>query len=704
MKRDQALVPAPPAALWPAAHPFGNERLWLDCLIEREILRLRARYALSLDELRGLYISDRQVDELLRQHAADATEEAARDPVTLLSRQAAQWRAHFAADSPLALLGERLGLDADQLALVFVVAAPELDLRYETLYAYLNNDVARKTATPDLARRLLDEEAVRLGAEVRTRLQTLFDIGVLEALEREPQRSALGQSLTLNPTVLRFLLGIPPLPANAALRLESHADSAALPTRGELLVCRSDDEDRQRRWGAEWLGRRGLNGLWAEAESCLRMPDLILLARLAKAALVVREPVAMSREPAATAQWATLLRGCLDAGRPVLWLTSRHAQPLAGWSGLPLTVVDLPAAALSERQENWAEALRRSGLAAAIESEIDAAAALLAARFSLNGGAMRQAIRTAELLQEADPELDWQDALSRGARQQAAQSLAQVAQRVDAPHRWPQLVLPATTLQLLREVASAVGSRDRVYRQWNMQGRTGRSAGLMLLFAGSSGTGKTMAASVLANHIGLDLFRVELAGVVSKYIGETEKNLDRIFAAARDADALLLFDEADALLGKRAEVKDAHDRYANLEVAYLLQKMEEHDGVVILASNLPKNLDPAFARRMHYVVEFARPNAALREHLWRGIFPAETPLGDDLDYAFLAEQFDLSGGDIQTLALEAAFLAAGSDEKIGMAHLMRAIARRQTKHGDPGVAARFRQHQESRAWLGETSS
>ena len=256
-------------------------------------------------------------------------------------------------------------------------------------------------------------------------------------------------------------------------------------------------------------------------------------------------------------------------------------------------------------------------------------------------------------------------------------------------------MLPPTTLQLLREIAGAIAAREQVFREWNMQGRTGRSAGLMLLFAGASGTGKTMAASVLANHVGLELFRVDLAGVISKYIGETEKNLDRIFTAARDADAILLFDEADALLGKRAEVKDAHDRYANIEVAYLLQKMEEHDGVVILASNLPKNLDQAFSRRIHYVVEFARPGAVLREHLWRGMFPAEVPLAGDLDYAFLAEQFDLTGGDIQTIALEAAFLAAGEGSSVGMAHAMRAIARRQTKHGDPGVAARFRVYQDA---------
>ncbi|MFC4158647.1 ATP-binding protein [Chitinimonas lacunae] len=694
MKRDDPLLPA----AWPTPHPFGNERLWLDCLIEREILRLRARYALSLDELRGLYVSDRQVDELVRRHtdfqAADPAD--SRDPIALLSAQATQWREHFAADSPLALLGERLGLDQESLALVFVAAAPELDLRYETLYAYLNNDVTRKTATPDLVRRLLSEGDGRPDHALAGRLQALLDAGILERPEADPQRSALGQAVVASGPIRRFLLGIAPLPSEAAVRLEAGTGVPTLTPRGELLICRGDEAERQHGWCRQWLGRRGLHGLQATAAACLHQPELGLLARLAQAALVLRDPAGITREPATAAQLAERLRGWVSLGITILWLTPRHTQTPAAWADLPLTVLDLPPTCASERSAAWLAALRNSHLPWEDEALIEQEADALARRFTLGHEGASQAVRAAELLYEADPAgQDWRTALSRGARQQAAQALTQVAQRVETPHGWEQLVLPATTLQLLHEIAAAIAARDQVYRHWNMQGRTGRSAGLMLLFAGSSGTGKTMTASVLANHVGLDLFRVDLAGVVSKYIGETEKNLDRIFSAARSADALVLFDEADALLGKRAEVKDAHDRYANLEVAYLLQKMEEHDGVVILASNLPKNLDPAFSRRMHYMVEFAHPNAALREQLWRGMFPAGVPLADDIDYGFLAEQFDLSGGDIQTLALEAAFLAAGLGERVGMSHLMRAIARRQTKHGDPGVAARFRQHQEN---------
>jgi SpoVK/Ycf46/Vps4 family AAA+-type ATPase len=256
-------------------------------------------------------------------------------------------------------------------------------------------------------------------------------------------------------------------------------------------------------------------------------------------------------------------------------------------------------------------------------------------------------------------------------------------------------VLPDNTLRQLHEIADAIGQRERVYHDWRMLERTGQSAGLAILFTGSSGTGKTMAASVVANAAGLDLYRIDLASVVSKYIGETEQNLDRIFSAAHGSNAILLFDEADALMGKRSEVKDAHDRYANLEVAYLLQKLEEHDGVAILASNLPKNLDSAFTRRIHYTLEFGRPNALLRERLWRGMFGPAVPLADDIDWRFLAEKFETTGGEIQAIALDAAFLAAARDEPVSMPHLMHAMARRQTKQGNPGGLARFEAHRAS---------
>jgi SpoVK/Ycf46/Vps4 family AAA+-type ATPase len=202
-----------------------------------------------------------------------------------------------------------------------------------------------------------------------------------------------------------------------------------------------------------------------------------------------------------------------------------------------------------------------------------------------------------------------------------------------------------------------------------------------------------MAAGIIARELALDLYKIDLSGIVSKYIGETEKNLDRIFRAARAANAILFLDEAEAILGKRSEVKDAHDRYANIEVAYLLQKLEEHDGIVILATNLKRNIDDAFNRRMQYVIDFPRPDQAERERIWRGMFPPQCPLGADVDFGFLAHQFDLAGGDIRNVALDAAFLAARDGGVINMTVIVDALARQLAKQGKTPTGTDFRQYQ-----------
>src|SRR5262249_22799761 len=213
--------------------------------------------------------------------------------------------------------------------------------------------------------------------------------------------------------------------------------------------------------------------------------------------------------------------------------------------------------------------------------------------------------------------------------------------------------------------------------------------GLNTLFAGPSGTGKMMAAEIVAADLGLELYKVDLSTLVSKYIGETEKNLDRIFAAAQEANAILFFDEADAIFGKRSEVKDAHDRYANIEVGYLLQKMEEYDGVVILATNLRKNIDDAFTGRMHMTIEFPSPEEPDRLRIWQKVFPPEAPLTDDVDMGFLAKQFKVTGGNIRNIALLSAFLAAEERRSIGMTQVVRAIKREYQKLGKLVTEADF---------------
>jgi SpoVK/Ycf46/Vps4 family AAA+-type ATPase len=235
---------------------------------------------------------------------------------------------------------------------------------------------------------------------------------------------------------------------------------------------------------------------------------------------------------------------------------------------------------------------------------------------------------------------------------------------------WEDLVLPEQQCRTLREIVAHVRQRTRVYEQWGFAAKSRRGLGISALFAGASGTGKTLAAEVIANELRLDLYRIDLSQVVSKYIGETEKNLRRIFDAAETGGAVLLFDEADALFGKRSEVKDSHDRYANIEVSYLLQRMEEYRGLAILTTNLRNALDSAFLRRIRFVVQFPFPNAEQRKAIWQQVFPPATPT-DNLDYVKLA-RLNVAGGNIRNIALGAAFLAADAGEAVGMEQLITA--------------------------------
>ena len=223
--------------------------------------------------------------------------------------------------------------------------------------------------------------------------------------------------------------------------------------------------------------------------------------------------------------------------------------------------------------------------------------------------------------------------------------------------------------------------RTQVHERWGFGDKLALGKGLAALFAGPSGTGKTMGAAIIAGELGLDLFKIDLATLVSKYIGETEKNLARIFAEAEHSNAILFFDEADALFGKRSEVKDAHDRYANLEVAYLLQRIEEYDGIVILATNLRKNLDEAFVRRMQFIIEFPFPNESDRRRIWEQIWPAATPREPSLDLGFMARRCEIAGGNIRNIALQAAFLAAANGGRVTMEHLIHATRREYQKMG-----------------------
>ncbi len=314
----------------------------------------------------------------------------------------------------------------------------------------------------------------------------------------------------------------------------------------------------------------------------------------------------------------------------------------------------------------------------------------LAEQFSFDQNHIFRLAKTA-LKQCSKPQSSLAETLWQTCRMASRTGMQNLAQRIDAKATWNQLVLPREEKNLLHQITDQVAQRNRVYEQWGFRETMNRGLGISALFSGGSGTGKTMAAEVIANELQIDLYRIDLSAVVSKYIGETEKNLRKLFDGAEDSGAILFFDEADALFGKRSEVKDSHDRYANIEINYLLQRMEAYRGLAILATNMKSALDTAFLRRLRFIVTFPFPGHKHRKKIWQNVFPSGTPTDPALDFAYLAK-LNLSGGSIHNVALNAAFMAAHEGTAVSMPLLLRAARTEFEKLEQPVKQSDFSWH------------
>jgi hypothetical protein len=363
----------------------------------------------------------------------------------------------------------------------------------------------------------------------------------------------------------------------------------------------------------------------------------------------------------------------------VFVITTAPVALSAGDLALSLAVPDVEARHLLWRRE----------LADQPRELVDGAARALASRYLMTPGQVARTAERARHAAAADGRELTLDDLESAVREDGDGPRSHLLQRLTPAFGWSDIVLPPMTRAQLEAMCSQVRHRHRVLGTWGFGRRVPRGGGVVALFTGEPGCGKTMAAEVIAADLGLDLVRIDLASVVSKYIGDTEKNLSAVFEEARRTQAVLFFDEADALFGKRSEVNDARDRYANIEVNYLLQRIESYESVVVLASNLRENIDDAFFRRLSFAIEFPLPDAELRREIWEIALPSTAPRADDLDLDFLAERFRLSGGNIQNIALHAAYLAAGDRSDIAMHHLLLATRRELQKSGRLCTRAEF---------------
>jgi hypothetical protein len=649
----------------------------------RAALGRKASFAVNpSDPFRGLYISDQDIETLLASpptSASHVVSQGGSKNGTACPGEAPleHWNA-MPGEPELMTLTRVFALTEQEVEFLLVALAPDLDRRFERFYGYLNDDVTQRRATIGLALELYglspaDCTAVASVSEGGT----LLEEGLL--VLQEPDRPFLGRSLRVPDYVRAYLLGdhrthpdlrpwvvMPaPLPAGSGL------DPRALRLRdAELYYVRELRGASARSSVASALCCLGARSVFFDFTSAGPNADIAGLLRLA------RMQAALEEARLVVGPVERLLENGLLTLRGLEW---RGAVLIGKSPWNPAWSLEVPVLLEAEPLPMAAqETVWREYLDAGSDAHLDAIAAT--APFRLDPEQMQHAACAARLLAAADGKPMSTDHLVAGARAQGTAGLERLARRLDPSVCWDDLVLPEETVQQLRELSSRVRNRQVVLDLWALR-RHSRGEGLTALFSGPSGTGKTMSAEVLARDLGLYLYVVNLAAVVDKYIGETEKNLDQIFREAETASCLLLFDEADALFGKRSDVKDAHDRYANTETAYLLQRMEEFDGIAILSTNLRSNLDDAFTRRLDSVVDFAIPQAELRNRLWENCLGSALPRSNDVDVPFLARAFELSGGHIRNVVVTAAHLAAAAGRPLTMGDLIRGTEREYRKLG-----------------------
>jgi AAA+ superfamily predicted ATPase len=711
---------------------------YVDLRVRWAVERARSNGLNPDDEFRGLYISDEQIDTLMGYEpghhlwagvnghgvaqtngplTADGRLPAVDEtwPATLAQTRA-QWQSRTQASRevgiPLALdqVVERFDLSPLEVDALLIALAPELDPRYERFFAYLQDDVTRKRPSVGLVLNLLTDsfrQKLRLRhfftAEsrlIQSRLLVRFsDSSGLEV-------PLLAQYLRPAPNLVEHLLGHSTLDsklAGCARLLPTHdPDAGRRLASGFVNQLVEANKAAAGQWpfftfiGGYGVGKR-------EAAQCLARatgrPLLTVdLPTLLNGEVGLNEGMSLilrdGRLVAATLYligWASLLQDghlsptlfqqLLDYPYTVIVTSASAWQPAEVSRQRPVFTIYFDIPDYERRRQIWQDNLSLSEDAASLDLS------QIANHFRFTPGQIEDALATArDLAQWRQEPLTTAD-LFAASRAHSNQKLITLAAKIQPRYGWQDIILPGDTLSQLKEMVNMVRQRPLVYSQWGFERKLALGKGLNALFAGESGTGKTMAADIMAGALGLDLYKIDLSTLVSKYIGETEKNLDRIFTEATTSNAILFFDEADAIFGKRSEVKDSHDRYANIEISYLLQRMEAYDGVVILATNLRANLDDAFTRRLHFAIEFPFPEASDRERIWRVNFPAETPIAPDVDFRLLAERFRLAGGNIRNIILAAAFLAAEAKhlnetpQAVGMAHLLHATRREYQKMG-----------------------
>jgi SpoVK/Ycf46/Vps4 family AAA+-type ATPase len=705
-----------------------DELIRLDVAIEFEMERMHASMVWEdspLDQnYRGMYMTPSEAKALLGEDWKDAGRTP--DQESLLRQLDLRIRARLnktrstGRQLPVFALQDSFHLSEQEIRVLIAALAPHLHRKYLKLYAYLHDDMTRQHVTLELLLRLCcstREERAAIHEQVTSPTGRLRPFFVRSRADSVQESSLILQPLRLTSRMIHFLQGMMWSYADgplSSIRLYPAPDNRGLPPpriNHNLQRRLTASALRHRNSGdAAWWLLQGPSGSgktfharhvcgeldlslleWdaayaPEDEDAFRetVELLLLEARLHKAALAIDHIDALTPSGNSTDRRLAWLLGQLDNWQGLLFLFSGPGFKLPLLPARAKCITEtVPVPDLAISRNLWLE------LASEKMPVSDAAANLLASKFRLTPGQMEATVDAARRLKEwrsipdsaEGSDREGHDRLLHQAAYQLVQHrLSDKTVKLEPKFGWEDLILPAETVQLLRQACMRLAHRHTVMHEWGFERKLPYGKGVSMLFTGPPGTGKTMSAMVMARAMDAELYRIDLSRVVSKYIGETEKNLSDIFEQASLSGAILFFDEADALFGKRSEVKDAHDKYANMETSYLLQKMEEYDGLTILATNFAQNIDEAFTRRIQYIVKFPFPDARQRELLWKTAIPPEMPV-EELDFPFLSQTFELTGGPIKNIVLTAAYMAAEEGAPVSMKHMIEAVIQEYKKTG-----------------------
>lgn len=620
---------------------------------------------------------------------------------------------------PLDYLSKVFQLSSFEEQCVVLALATELDTKYEKLYAYLQDDITKKYPTVFLALSLLCKTN-----EERMEARQYFDSG--SKLERfffrkdvetpVPDLTGFSMPLKLDKRMTDFLLRGDGMDSDIKQIVELTSPEEALP---ELLLSTAiqdklhrfidfkavREETIQRAfvfniWGPPGIGKKiNVQHFCKKNNAMLLLVNIqrmlessldfsILLHKVHREAILKQAVLCFynfhvlvsqknsednvgDRSEASLHSKIAEIFNLIRDYRGVIFLLSDCSWDNPDYlNDCYFLSLQLPLPDTLGRKQLWESLSKGYRIAGDIHWGV------MASKFKFTPGQMMKALSLAENMAAYEMPEDGtihENVLHEACFLQSKHRLKSAATRIEAKYAWEDIILPQNIIEQLKNICNQLKYRHVVYGEWGFDQKLSYGKGLCVLLYGPPGTGKTMTVQVIANELKLELFRIDLSQVISKYIGETEKNLQRIFDQAQASNAILFFDEADAIFGKRSEVKDAHDRYANIETSYLLQKVEEYEGMSILATNFKDNIDAAFTRRIQHMVEFPFPDAAHRKMIWEKLFPKEAPLDEDVDFEFLANRFELSGGSIKNVVLSSAFLAAQEKGPIQMKHLVRAL-------------------------------